>query len=94
MPWDARVFGPGRNRFIAFIRPAIAGFLMAPEGSNAVALTERLKDGHGIAEHDAERLAEGCESIAEFDQTLRDKGPLPFRGIWLGPEFRFGDIER
>jgi hypothetical protein len=53
MPGDARVFGPGRNRFVAFIRPAIAGFLVAPEGSNAVALAEHLKDGHGMAEHDA-----------------------------------------
>jgi hypothetical protein len=58
-----------------------------------VALAEHLKDGHGIAEHDAERLAEGCESIAEFDQTFRDKGPLPFGGIGLGPKFRLGDIE-
>ena len=53
MPGDVGVFGTGRNRFIAFIRPAIAGFLVAPEGSNAVALAEHLKDGHGMAEHDA-----------------------------------------
>ena len=94
MPRDTGVFGPSNNRFVACICPAIAGFLVAPEGRNAVALAERLKDGHSIAEHDAERLAKGCEGLAEFDQTFRDKGPLPFRRIGPGPEFRLGDIER
>ena len=61
MPWHACFPRPCGNRQVARIGPAIAGFLMAPERGNAVALVNPLENGDSIAHHHAQRLAELCE---------------------------------
>ena len=80
--------------------PSLAGLTFSIREGERVALEVfdqhrvGLFDTLDLQLHDRPDTRGSAEGLAEFDQTFRDKGPLPFRRIGPGPEFRLGDIER
>ena len=86
IPGDAMALGPGGHPQVAGVGPAVAGFLVAPEGGDAELAAGPLQHGFDPAGAYDQGLAQLRQRLAQILEALGAEGPLAGRGIGLVPQ--------
>ena len=92
-PRNAVPAAPSGHLPVAGVGPAVAGFLVAPQGHHPQAPPRLLQHlGHRTAAHH-QGLPQLRQGPAQLLQPLPGEGPLPRRGIRLLPQLRLHHIQ-